>query len=213
MKTLIAPSILSADFARLADEIKKVEDAGADAIHVDVMDGHFVPNITIGPPVVQKIRGVTKLPFDCHLMIEEPQRYIEAFVEAGADWISVHVEACDLKELLPMIKGLKVRAGCAINPPTPVQKILPYLHLSDFVLVMTVNPGFGGQKLIEPCVEKIAAIKSYIDKHNLNIPIEVDGGINKNTVSAVKQAGASIIVAGNAIFSAKNYSDAIKSLR
>lgn len=213
MKTLIAPSILSADFSRLGEEILAVEKARADVIHVDVMDGHFVPNITIGPPVVAKLRRTTKLPFDCHLMIENPDKYIDAFAKAGADWISVHVEACDLSDILPKIKLLGVKAGCVINPPTPVKKILPYVPLSDFVMVMTVNPGFGGQKLIDSCVEKIAEIKTFIDKRGLSIPIEVDGGVSEENVGRVKRAGASIIVAGSAVFESKNYADAIKKLR
>lgn len=212
-KLLIAPSILSADFTRLSDEIKAVEKAGADVIHIDVMDGHFVPNITIGPPVVAKIREVTKLSLDCHLMIENPEKYINAFAKAGADWISVHVEACDLADALPKIRNLGLRAGCAINPPTSVKDILPYVPLSDFVLVMTVNPGFGGQKMIESCVEKIAAIKTFLDERGLEIPIEADGGLNAETISKVTGAGASIIVAGKAIFEEKDYAEEIRKIR
>ncbi len=208
-----APSILSADFARLGHEIEAVEKAGADVIHVDVMDGHFVPNITIGPPVVAKIRPITKLPLDCHLMIENPERYIGAFAKAGADWISVHVEACDLSQLLPAIKALGCKAGCVINPPTPVEKILPYLPLADYVLVMTVNPGFGGQKLIEGCIDKIAAIHSIAKERNIRIPIEADGGIGPANVSRVTAAGAEIIVAGSAVFEAEDYTKAIEALR
>ena len=213
MNRLIAPSILSADFANLANEIKAVEKAGADVIHIDVMDGHFVPNITIGPPVVAKIRKTTKLPFDCHLMIENPGKYIDAFAKAGADWISVHAEACDLSDILPKIRNLGCKAGCVINPPTPVKDILPYIPLSDFVLVMTVNPGFGGQKMIDSCVEKIKTIKTFIDDRGLSIPIQVDGGISAKTVSKVVDAGASIIVAGSAIFESGDCKKAIESLR
>ena len=213
MKRLIAPSILSADFARLGAEIEAVAKAGADVIHVDVMDGHFVPNITIGPPVVAKIRGTTKLPLDCHLMIEHPEKYIDAFAKAGADWLSVHVESCDLSDLLPRIRGLGMKAGCVINPPTPVKEILPYVPLSDFVLVMTVNPGFGGQMMIDSCLEKISAIKAFVDDRGLNVPIEVDGGINSETVGRAAAAGAEIIVAGNAVFAQKDYAAAIEALR
>jgi len=213
MKIQIAPSILSADFARLGEEIKTVEKAGADVIHVDVMDGHFVPNITIGPPVVKSLRPMTKLPLDCHLMIENPEKYIEAFAKAGADWISVHVETSDLSKLLPAIKKLGCKAGAVINPPTPVEKIYPFAELADFILIMTVNPGFGGQSYIESCTKKISDLKNYLEAKKISIPIEVDGGIKADNVSKVIKAGASIIVAGSAVFEAKNYSDAIGSLR
>jgi ribulose-phosphate 3-epimerase len=197
----------------LAEEIAAVEKAGADIIHVDVMDGHFVPNITIGPPVVASLRPATKLPLDCHLMIENPEKYIEAFAQAGADWISVHVETSDLSELLPAIKKLGCKAGAVINPPTPIEKIYPYVELADYVLIMTVNPGFCGQSYIEECTPKISDLRKHLAEKKLEVPIEVDGGIKPDNVKQVLSAGAEIIVAGSAIFNANNYKQVIKALR
>jgi ribulose-phosphate 3-epimerase len=213
MKIQIAPSILSADFSRLGDEIRAVEKAGADIIHIDVMDGHFVPNITIGPPVVASIRKTTRLPLDCHLMLEEPEKYIEPFAKAGADWISVHVETCDLSKILSAIKKLGCRAGAVINPPTPIEKIYPFAKYSDFILIMTVNPGFGGQSYIDSCTKKIADLKKFLDENKIAIPIQVDGGIKASNVSTVIDAGADIIVAGSEVFGKKDYGEAIRSLR
>lgn len=212
-KKLIAPSILSADFARLGDEIKAVEAAGADIIHIDVMDGHFVQNITVGAPVVKSMRSVTKLPLDCHLMIENPDKYIKDFAEAGADMISVHVEACNLSVTLDAIKQLGVKAGAVINPPTPVETLLPYIGLADFILVMTVNPGFGGQKIIPECIKKIAWLAKTRKEKNLVFSIEADGGINISNIKMLSDAGCDIFVAGSAIFGRPPYGHIIAKLQ
>jgi ribulose-phosphate 3-epimerase len=208
----IAPSLLSADFSRLAEEIESV--ASADLLHLDIMDGHFVPNITMGPAVVKACRAVTKLPFDCHLMIEEPQRYIERFLEAGANLISVHCEAePHLQRALQLIRDGGARAGIAINPATPAESLTTALEFCDFVLVMTVNPGFGGQRFIEPVVPKIRHIGQLIRQRGLSVEIEVDGGIDAKTAPAVVSAGASILVAGSAIFGQKDRGAAMQSIR
>jgi ribulose-phosphate 3-epimerase len=211
MKIKVAPSILSADFSKLALEVKKVETAGADLLHVDIMDGHFVPNITIGPVVVKYIRKTTSLPLDVHLMIENPARYIGAFIEAGSDMITVHIEVVSLKELTAIAKVLRksgVKLGISLNPATPLAKIRKALPLVDFVLVMSVNPGFGGQAFIPSALGKIRQLRAIFKKD-----IAVDGGINNITGRLVRQAGANILAAGSYIFGAKNTKKAINSLR
>lgn len=215
MQPFIAPSILSADFACLGAEIKDVEAAGADFIHVDVMDGHFVPNLTIGPLVLQAIRPVTGLPLDVHLMIDNPDQYISAFAKAGADYITVHAEACvHLHRTLAFIREHGVKPGVVLNPATPLQAIEHVLHEVDMVLLMTVNPGFGGQKYIPAMTGKIAALRRRLDAEGLShVPIEVDGGINEATAREAAEAGAQILVAGNAVFGQKDRGDAIRRIR
>lgn len=215
MRPLIAPSILSADFARLGQEIKDVETGGADLIHVDVMDGHFVPNLTIGPLVVEAIRPVTKLPLDVHLMIENPDAYIPAFARAGADYITVHAEACThLHRTLGHIRELGVKPGVVLNPATPIHVLEHVLHDVDMILLMTVNPGFGGQKFIPSMIQKIAELRRKLDAEGLShVPIEVDGGVNEETVRSVVEAGARVLVAGNAVFGQKDRADAIRRIR
>ncbi|MFC0216072.1 ribulose-phosphate 3-epimerase [Paenibacillus chartarius] len=212
----IAPSILSADFAKLGEEIADVERGGADWIHVDVMDGRFVPNITLGPLVVEAIRPHTKLPLDVHLMIEEPERYIPAFAKAGADLISVHVEACrHLHRTLDLIREQGVRTGVVLNPATPLTTIEHVLDESlDLVLLMTVNPGFGGQKFIHNVLPKIRNLRAAADERGLRgLHIEVDGGVNESTAPLVVEAGADVLVAGNAVFAEPDRADAIQRLR
>ncbi len=211
--TKIFPSILSADFLRLGDEIRAVEAAGADGIHIDVMDGHFVPNISIGVPIVAAVRKCTALPLDCHLMISNPAQYIDAFAKAGANWISAHVETCDPTTVLPQIRKAGCLAGLVINPPTPIAGIFPHIHLADYVLVMSVNPGFSGQQLIPECVEKIRTLKKHLRSINANIPIQIDGGITTTNAALAKSAGAEIIVAASAIFQSTDYAGAIRGLR
>ncbi|QVY63242.1 ribulose-phosphate 3-epimerase [Cytobacillus gottheilii] len=210
----IAPSILSADFARLGEEIKDVEAGGADYIHVDVMDGHYVPNITIGPLVVEAIRPITDLPLDVHLMIEHPDQYIEAFARAGANYITVHVEACThLHRTIQLIKSYGVKAGVVLNPATPAEMIKPILEDVDMVLLMTVNPGFGGQKFIPSVLPKIKAIRNWADELGLDLKIEVDGGVNEETAKLCVEAGANVLVAGSAVFNEKDRAKAIAALR
>ena len=200
----LAPSILSADFSRLGEQIREVEEAGADYIHVDVMDGHFVPNITIGPAVVKSIRHCTKLPFDVHLMIEKPENYIKQFADAGSNIITVHIEACPhVHRVIESIRETGARAGISLNPGTALKSIEEILPDVDLVLVMTVNPGFGGQKFIPGVTDKIARLRQKIDQLKLSCELEVDGGITADTAPEVVRAGAQVIVAGSAVFTTK----------
>ncbi|KYO66755.1 ribulose-phosphate 3-epimerase [Thermovenabulum gondwanense] len=210
----IAPSILSADFSNLEQEIKKVEDFGADFIHIDVMDGNFVPNITLGPCVIESIRKVTNLPFDVHLMVENPERYLKDFAEAGADIISFHQEATHhVHRTIQDIKKLGIKAGVAINPATPVSLIEDILEEVDLILVMSVNPGFGGQSFIKSALKKISTLKQIILKNNYKTLIEVDGGINEDNAEKIVKAGADILVAGSAIYKSCDPKGVIKKLK
>ncbi|MFZ0242902.1 MAG: ribulose-phosphate 3-epimerase [Desulfobacterales bacterium] len=205
-KQLIAPSILSADFSRLGEEVRAVEAAGADWIHADVMDGHFVPNITFGPLVVKAVRQITRLPIDVHLMIENPDRYIQAFAEAGADWISVQAETCPhLNRAVQQIKEAGAKAGVVLNPSTPLAALDWVLEYADYILIMSVNPGFGGQAFIGNSLDKIRKLRRMIDARGLATLIEVDGGIKEDNIAEVAAAGAEIFVAGSAIFGQKDY--------
>ena len=211
---LIAPSVLSADFSRLGEEVKAVEKAGADWIHLDVMDGHFVPNITIGPLVVEAVRKVTKLPLDVHLMIENADQYIEAFARAGSDSLTVQVEACvHLHRTIQAIKALGVKAAVAVNPATPLSGIEWILDDLDMVLIMSVNPGFGGQAFIPEAIDKIRDLKSLILSRKVDVLIEVDGGVNEKTIKSVSEAGADAFVAGSAIFGSGDYKGTIARFR
>jgi len=210
----ISPSILSADFTRLGEEIRAVEKAGADYLHIDVMDGHFVPNITIGPLVVKAARPVTDMPFDVHLMISEPDLYIEEFAKAGADIISVHAEAAiHLHRTLNHIRDCGARSAVALNPATPISLLDHVLTELDMVLIMSVNPGFEAQKFIPEVISKIKSLREKIDQLGLDIEIEVDGGINQNTIGSVSKAGADVFVAGSAIYHSKDYGETIRGLR
>ncbi len=211
---LIAPSILSADFARLSEEIAAVERAGADWIHVDVMDGHFVPNLTLGPPVIRSLRKCTKLPFDVHLMIEKPELSIEQYAQAGADLITVHVEASvHLHRTLAAIRGLGKKAGVSLNPSTPASALTYVMEQLDLVLVMSVNPGFGGQRFIPEVVPKVRALRALAQASGKDLRISVDGGVDANTLPALVEAGADVFVAGSAIFGSADYQATVKSMR
>ena len=211
---MIAPSILSADFTRLGDEIRAVEAAGADVIHVDVMDGHFVPNITIGPLVVRAVRAVTDLPVDVHLMITDPDRYLKDFIDAGADWVTVHVEACvHLHRTLACIKDLGRKAGAVLNPATSLTTLEYVLAEVDLVMLMSVNPGLGGQSFSPSAIDKIRRLRQMLDAVNPGAGIEVDGGIGPATIGAVAEAGANIFVAGSAIYGQAEYGPVIRDLR
>ncbi|UEL46811.1 Ribulose-phosphate 3-epimerase [Terrisporobacter petrolearius] len=210
----LAPSILSADFAKLLEDVKKVEKAGCEYLHIDVMDGHFVPNITLGPGIVKSLRKDVNMVFDTHLMIENPDNYIKDFVDAGSDLIVVHVEACrHLHRTIQNIKSHNVKAGVALNPGTPIETIKHVLQDVDMVLVMTVNPGFGGQSFIESMIGKIKELKQLIDEKNLNVDIQVDGGIKPSNINQVVEAGANVIVAGSAIFNSENIEETVKLMR
>jgi len=210
----IAPSILSADFGRLAEEIKAVEEAGADWIHLDIMDGHFVPNLTIGPPVVKALRKTTSLPFDVHLMIENPDRYLDAFIDAGSDIVTVHAEAAvHLHRTIDHIRKRNIKAGVALNPSTPLWTLEEIIACCDMILIMTVNPGFGGQHFIASMIPKIRRTRDMTRELAEHILIEVDGGISPENIQTVSQAGADVFVAGAAVFGSDNYFNTIKRMK
>jgi len=210
----ISPSILSADFSRLGEHIKQLDEYGADMIHIDVMDGMFVPNISFGTPIIKSIRKLSKLPFDVHLMIEEPSRYVEDFVHAGADIITVHYETDrHIDRTINYIKSFGVKVGIALNPATPVELIKHLISNVDMVLIMTVNPGFGGQKFIEYCLDKVKEVRALADKCNKDIMIQVDGGIDESNICGVVRSGANVIVAGSAVFKNDEIEKNIKNLR
>ena len=210
----IAPSILSADFSRLGEEVEAVERAGADLIHVDVMDGHFVPNLTIGPLVVTGLRKLTSLPLDVHLMIEKPERYIEAFAQAGSTWITFHAEVCPrLGQMIKKVRQLKVRPGVVLNPSTPLKALYPVVDAIDLVLLMSVHPGFGGQSFIPSTLKKIERLRRIIDQNHSPLEIEVDGGIKAENIGEVSRAGGDIFVLGTGIFKTKDYRGTIRKLR
>ncbi|MEF2248464.1 ribulose-phosphate 3-epimerase [Paenibacillus sp. IITD108] len=215
MASIIAPSILSANFAQLGDDIKAVEKAGADWIHIDVMDGHFVPNLTFGAPVIAAVRAVTKLPFDVHLMIEKPELSIDQYIAAGADRITIHAEACvHLHRTVQYMKSKGLPVGVAINPATPVSALESIIHDLDLVLIMTVNPGFGGQSFIMHALDKLRQLTKMINEKGIgHIDVQVDGGINAETAALVREAGANVLVAGSAVFGAPSLEQAISSLR
>ena len=210
----ISPSVLSADLSNLAAEVADIESAGADMVHLDVMDGRFVPNITFGMPVIQALRKRSNMIFDVHLMIDEPQKYASRFIDAGADILTFHLEACeDPASLLDEIRSQGVMAAISLKPKTPIEDVYPYLEYCDMVLVMTVEPGYGGQKLIPETIEKVRKLKAEIKKRGINVEIQVDGGVNEHNAATLAEAGASILVAGSSVFGSNNRAVAIKSLR
>jgi len=210
----IAPSVLSADFARLGEEVDRVERAGADLIHFDVMDGHFVPNLSIGIPVLQSLRKVTRLPLDAHLMIENPELYVEPFVKAGANSVTVHAEVCqDIPAMAKRLHDLGARASIGINPETDVQRVLPFAEHLDMILIMSVHPGFGGQEFIPEAFEKLRAVRRELDRRGLKIDIEIDGGVKLANIAEVKAAGANVFVSGSGIFGQVDYNEIVHQMR
>ena len=210
----IAPSVLSADFARLGEEVAEVERAGADLIHFDVMDGHFVPNLSIGIPVLESLRKVTRLPLDAHLMIENPERYVEVFVKAGANSVTVHAEVCkDIPAMAKRLHDLGARASIGINPETDVQRVLPFAAQLDMILIMSIHPGFGGQEFIPEALEKLRAVRRELDRRALKVDIEIDGGVKLDNIAEVKAAGANVFVSGSGIFGQGDYRKVVKEMR
>ena len=210
----IAPSVLSADFARLGEEVAEVERAGADMIHFDVMDGHFVPNLSIGIPVLESLRKITRLPLDAHLMIENPQRYVEVFVKSGANSVSVHAEVCkDIPAMAKRLHDLGARASIGINPETDVQRVLPFAAQLDMILIMSIHPGFGGQEFIPEALEKLRAVRRELDRRALKVDIEIDGGVKLDNIAEVKAAGANVFVSGSGIFGQGDYRKVVKEMR
>ena len=210
----IAPSVLSADFARLGEEVAEVERAGADMIHFDVMDGHFVPNLSIGIPVLESLRKVTRLPLDAHLMIENPERYVEVFVKSGANSVSVHAEVCkDIPAMAKRLHDLGARASIGINPETDVQRVLPFAAQLDMILIMSIHPGFGGQEFIPEALEKLRAVRRELDRRALKVDIEIDGGVKLDNIAEVKAAGANVFVSGSGIFGHGDYRKVVKEMR
>lgn len=211
--TKIAPSILSADFGHLAQEIKAITQAGADLVHIDVMDGHFVPNLTVGPALVKSIRPHTSIPFDVHLMVTNPEKFVQPFADAGADYLTIHVEVPTAETALNEIKKMNKKAGLSLNPNTSITMLQPYLFHIDLVLVMTVHPGFGGQSFMEDQIEKIEWLQAQKKKHGLSFEISVDGGVSEKNASLLIQKGATLLVAGTSIFKSASYANAISNLR
>ena len=210
----IAPSVLSADFARLGEEVAEVERAGADLIHFDVMDGHFVPNLSIGIPVLESLRKVTRLPLDAHLMIENPEHYVEVFVKSGANSVTVHAEVCkDIPAMAKRLHDLGARASIGINPETDVQRVLPFAAQLDMILIMSIHPGFGGQEFIPEALEKLRAVRRELDRRALKVDIEIDGGVKLDNIAEVKAAGANVFVSGSGIFGQGDYRKVVKEMR